>query len=288
MSTAIAEPGSLMVMTAASVTPKAFDVDVESIKGKATQYQSLKVNGLADKLGLKTVREARFELARVRCDIEKRRQEIKAGALAFGKAVDAEAKRLTALVEPTEQALKAIEDDIAKEEQREKDKRTAERMKLLSAVDSRYPEVVVAAMPDKDFDKLLAELTADHERRKEESRLKAEQEAAERAQRQADEAEKKRVADDELAARREELRKQEAVRNQREAQEAEQRRQADAEMAAEREALRKQREAQEDEQRRLDKIRTEQEQAERAKLQEAEAERSRKAEAERQARDEQE
>lgn len=299
MSTAVMEQptNQLAVMTADSVTPQAFQCEVDALKAKATGYQSLKVNGLADKAGLKAVREARLDLARVRCDIEKRRTEMKAGALAFGKAVDSTAKSLTALVEPTEKALKAIEDDIAKEAQREKDKRTAERMEKLKAVESKYPEVVVADFSDKEFDKLLAEMTVDYaERQKvaaeqaEQARIKAEEDAKERARLKAEDDERRRVAEAELAAEREKLRIQ---REQQESEEAERKRIADAELAVEREKLRKQREEQEArdreqaaERKRLDDIRAKQEAEEQARKKAEDDERARAAEGERKIREE--
>ena len=270
MSTAVMEQptNQLAVMTADSVTPQAFQCEVDALKAKASGYQSLTVNGLADKVGLKAVRDARLDLARVRCDIEKRRTEMKAGALAFGKAVDSTAKSLTALVEPTEKALKAIEDDIAKEAQREKDKRTAERMEKLKAVESKYPEVVVADFSDKEFDKLLAEMTVDFaERQKvaaeqaEAARVKAEEDAKERARLKAEDDERRRVAEAELAAEREKLRKQ------REEQEA-----RDREQAAER--------------KRLDDIRAKQESEEQARKKAEDDERARAAESERKIREE--
>jgi DNA repair exonuclease SbcCD ATPase subunit len=55
--------------------------------------------------GRKAVEAARLALKKVRTPIEKRRKELKAPILALGELVDNEARRLTALIQPREEAL---------------------------------------------------------------------------------------------------------------------------------------------------------------------------------------
>lgn len=289
MTTAVAETETgMMVMSADAITPKAFDVAPDALKEKADKYATLTVNGLADKAGLKAVREARLDLTRTRCKIEETRKMLKAGALEFGRKVDSEAKRLTALVEPTEQALKAMEDDIAKEAKAEQDKRTAERMALLKEIESPYPEVVVAAMSEKDFEKLHAELKESFAVKQAEAETKRIADEAERLEREKAAADAKRIADEELARQREELR---VLREKQEAEAAEAKRKADAELARQREELAKQRAEQEArekaiaaETKKIEDAKRVQQEQERKRQEAEEAERSRKAEAERQER----
>ena len=123
--------------------------------------------------GYKAVVEAIAVLRGTRTSIEKRRVELKASALEFGRKVDAAAKKLTALVSDIEEPLKAKKQAVDDEEARIK--REAERAEMLA---------------------LEAKLKA--EREAEEARLKAAREAEEarlKEQAERQRAEQKRIDD---------------------------------------------------------------------------------------------
>lgn len=82
----------LITITATSVTPAAFEFDETIVREQVAKYAALEIADLDDKAGTKLVKDARIELKKVRTGIEKKRTELKAGALEFGRRVDAVAK----------------------------------------------------------------------------------------------------------------------------------------------------------------------------------------------------
>lgn len=84
----------------------------------------LTIVSINDKEGYKITSAALSKVKKIRTSIESKRKELKAVALEYGKAVDGEAKRLTALVEPIEAELKTKVDAIDKaiEQEREKER----------------------------------------------------------------------------------------------------------------------------------------------------------------------
>ena len=83
--------------------------------------------------GYEAVRVAIGHLRTTRVAIEKRRVELKADALAFGRLVDSEAKRFTMLVEEIEEPLKAKKAVIDDEATRVKREAEAEKIRALEA-----------------------------------------------------------------------------------------------------------------------------------------------------------
>jgi len=155
------------------------------------QYMHLKIDGLDDKEGFAKVHDARMIVKNTRISVEKKRVDLKADALAYGRAVDAEAKRLTEMLSPIESHLEAEESAIVQE--RERIKKEAER-KRQAIVQGRVDQFIacgvvpnisdVAALTDEQFAESIAVA----------QKAKAEREAAAEAQRKADEeaAEKRR------------------------------------------------------------------------------------------------
>ncbi len=84
----------------------------------AAKYKDLKINGINDKDGYKKCHAAEMELRKVRVSIENTRKELKAVALQYGKDVDSEARRLTAIVEPIENALANEKEKVDAEKER--------------------------------------------------------------------------------------------------------------------------------------------------------------------------
>ena len=84
----------------------------------ADRYRSLTIAGINDKVGFEAVRSARISVKNARTSVEATRKILKAESLEYGRAVDAEAKRLTALLEPIEADLEAKEKAITDEKAR--------------------------------------------------------------------------------------------------------------------------------------------------------------------------
>ena len=216
-----------------------FDESAQAIAG-VKEYAAFTV--AVDGIG--KVHEARMQLRRLRTGIEKRRKELKEGALAYGRAVDGEAKRLTAEIEPIEEKLEA--EEKAYEAEREAEKKAKERIKQMRLQqrlnDLGHAGVVVTdvasveAMDETEFRFfLMRESSKAEQRRKEE----------EQARREAEEfAAQQRKEREELAAK---LAQVEAEKKELQRQQAEARRQEDerraAELKAQQEAERKAREA---------------------------------------------
>ena len=168
-----------------------------------------------------------------RVAVEKKRVELKADALEYGRAVDAEAKRLTALLAPIEGHLEAEENAVT--EERERIKRAAEerrRVMIQDRVDKLATCGVVA-----DVGK-VAELTAEQWEAAyaDALKIKADREAAAEAQRkaEAEAAEARRQEEAALAAERAALAKIKAEQDAEAARIAAERRKLDEEQAAKR------------------------------------------------------
>lgn len=143
--------------------------------------------------GYEAVRVAIGRLRTIRTQIEKRRVELKADALAFGRLVDSEARRFTVMAEEIEEPLKAkkavIDDDAA----RVKRETEAEKLRALEAeiaANRARQEAEAKAIRDAE-EKRLAEERArldaerkelEKERRKADEAARAEREAVEAAQ----------------------------------------------------------------------------------------------------------
>lgn len=163
----------------------------------------------------KEVRKARADVRKVRVAVEKRRVELKADVLERGRAIDGEAKRITALLTEVEQPL--IDEIKRVEDERE----AAERAKIEA--------------------ELEAKRKAERERIEAEQKAERERVEAERAEM---EAERQRIADERAewaAARKAEAEAQAAEQARIEAEQAAQR----AELEAERQKLEAQRQEQE-------------------------------------------
>jgi len=168
--------------------------------------------------GYKTVKAARLELKKLRCDVESLRKDLKADILERGRVIDSEANRLKAMLEPLEQSLAA-------EEKAEDDRKAAELRAIQEAAErklqSRVDAVVEAGgtpvvsiirpMSDDEFagylEAIRVEVEEAAEAKRVEEEARAKRETEERAERERLEAE--RAA--ELARQTEELRTREAA-----------------------------------------------------------------------------
>lgn len=95
-----------------------------------SQYIGLTVKSVDDAEGFKAAHSARMVVKGKRVEVEKKRIELKADALAYGRAVDSEARRITALLTPIEEHLEAQERVVTDElERRRRATEEAERAK---------------------------------------------------------------------------------------------------------------------------------------------------------------
>jgi hypothetical protein len=130
MSTALAE------RRAFSIEPITYPVIAEKIGELSAAYMPLRVYGLSDTKGLKEVHDARMVVKNLRVNVDKRRKELKAASLEYGRQVDSAAKALTDLLEPIESHLQAEEDAVENEKARIKaEAEEAKRLKLQKRLD---------------------------------------------------------------------------------------------------------------------------------------------------------
>jgi hypothetical protein len=193
----------------------------------AQAYMPLRVNGVADKAGATACHEARMVVKNHRVAVEKMRVELKADALAYGRAVDGEAKRLTGLLEPIENHLQAQEDIVFKEQERQQ-RAAAEAHRLAEEARVRAEQEAMAK-ERAELERLRQEQAA------ESARIAAAQKKlddAENAKRRAEEMDRARAE----AAERARLETEQRLA--REAAAAEARKKAEAEESAREEAER--------------------------------------------------
>lgn len=166
------------MITAALAAYSPSDAVIAAMRDK---YMPLRVQDEDDKAGHTQVRAARLVVKEHRVNVEKKRKELKEGALRYGQAVDAEAKRLTAALTPIEDHLQAQEDIVAKaaerrriEEERMLAARVAARMAELSKVEHYMNPTLVATMGDEEFAGVIAEAGFALAERREAQRLESE------------------------------------------------------------------------------------------------------------------
>jgi hypothetical protein len=100
-----------------------YDITDAAIHQMEQAYMGYTIMGLEDKEGFDMVHEARMVVKGKRIEVEKRRKELKADALAWGRKVDSEAKKIFKKLEPIETHLKAEEDKITEEKRRIKEEK---------------------------------------------------------------------------------------------------------------------------------------------------------------------
>ncbi len=164
------------------------DAAIEEMKNR---YMALTVSGLDDKKGFSEVHEARMVVRGKRIEVEKKRKELKADALKWGQKVDAEARRITKLLEPIEEHLTIEEEKITKEKERikaEEERRRNEiaqdRVNQMAKFGKVFPFSEAISMSEGDFFAKITIAKAEYEteqaRIAEEKRIEAERRAFEK------------------------------------------------------------------------------------------------------------
>jgi uncharacterized membrane protein YqiK len=200
-----------------------FAIADSAIATMASEFMPLTINGIADTEGFNRVHSARMVVKAKRVNVEKVRRELKADALEYGRKVDAEAERITAMLEPIESHLITEEDAYKAEKERVRNearlKAEAEAKAKAEAEAARLEAERQAQLEAMriEREKLNAERRAmEAERAKVAAAQKAEQDRID-AERRKVEAEQKRLADEEVARQRaiaiEDARKEAAERS---------------------------------------------------------------------------
>jgi hypothetical protein len=209
-----------------------YSVTDEALAQYRKEFLPLTINGIEDKEGYEKVKTARLFVKGERVNVEKKRVELKQSALDYGRAVDAEAKRITTAIEEVENHLiaeqKKIDDEVARIKF-EKEQRAVlpERIAKLAELDATMSEEELLKMDGTQF---MTVLNGFLSAKLEKQRLA--QEETERKQREEQErieAEKKAIEDKKLDAERE-------ARHQAEIEEAKKKAAEDERIAAEAEA----------------------------------------------------
>jgi len=150
-------------------------------------YMGLTISDLEDREEFDAVHSARMVVKTHRVAVEKKRKELKADALAWGKKVDSEAKRIFGKLEPIEDHLMAEENKVLEAEKRRKEEedriereKIQARVNALQSVNVVKSFVDVAMLSDDDFTALIeksgTEYRAEQKRLAEEATKRQEEE----------------------------------------------------------------------------------------------------------------
>lgn len=185
--------------------------------------QTIEVKDESDTASMKAARETRLAIRTHRIAFEKKHDELKADSLAYGRAVDLVQRVGLDMLKPVEDALKDKEEYAQRLEEARREKRIAERTQKLQQYTDDVSVYNFADMADDAFQLLLdqvkaaydariaAEKAAEEARIAEEQRIEQERVAAQKKAEEAAkvarakaraEAEKRKAAEDKLAAER--------------------------------------------------------------------------------------
>ena len=103
---------------------KKYNITDAEIAKASKECLQLVVTSVSDIVNYDIVKQARIGIKAKRVEVEKRRKELKAESLTFGRAVDSEAKRIFALIAPIEEYLISQENIVDDEKQRIKDEKS--------------------------------------------------------------------------------------------------------------------------------------------------------------------
>jgi len=195
---------------------KKFNITDAEISKASNECMKLAVTSVDDITNYNIVRQARIGIKSKRIEVEKKRRELKADSLAYSRAVDAEAKRIFALLAPIEDYLVSQENIV--EDEKKRIKEAKERLEREEAERAEREE----------RERIETQQRVEHERLE---KQRIEQEAKEKELKEKQDkidAENRRIAEERARAEAEERRKKEIA-------EAEERAKREAEEQAKRE-----------------------------------------------------
>lgn len=204
------------------------DAKIAELKSK---YLKLIVKSTEDIDAYMACKSAHQEVKGLRVTIEKKRVELKASSLAFGKAIDTEAKRITVGISEVEDHLlkqRKVVDDEKKKIQEERERKEQEEQDRIKKEEEDRLEKIRQEQEEKE--RQLKEQQDKIDKEKEENRL--EKERLEKEKADAKENEKKAIEDKKRAEAEEKERKE---KEEKAAKEREKQRLADIEKAKEEE-----------------------------------------------------
>lgn len=205
---------------------KEYNVPDAAISKYREDFMSLSVNGVDDKEGYDLCHSARMEVKGKRVEVEKTRKKLKEDALEYGRAVDKEAKRITALLEPIENYLLSQEKIVDDEKARIKAEAEAkEAARIQARIDRLFafgcsfngmnyvlpfapsgysvPSAILKTCADEQFETICAEFqklvdaeNARIEKEKEDKRIEEERLAKVRADQEAEAARLNAIAEE--------------------------------------------------------------------------------------------
>jgi hypothetical protein len=185
-----------------------YDLTDAAIAEMKAQYMGFAIQGIDDKEGFEMVHEARMVVKGKRVAVEKRRKELKADALDWGRKVDSEAKKIFAKLAPIEDYLKSEENKVTEEkarikaeEERKEQERIQGRIDTLLKYECSLPFFDVAAMSEDEFDAALEDAKIYFEA----NEIRKAKEEADRKEREEKERKEREEAEAKLKAEREEL-----------------------------------------------------------------------------------
>jgi hypothetical protein len=143
-----------------------YDITDAAISEMESIYMALTITDLDDKEQFDAVHSARMTVKGKRVEVEKRRKELKADAIEWGRKVDAEAKRIFGKLEPIESHLDREERKVTDEQKRikeEADRKQKEkidaRLLALAKANCNLPFFDVAGMTDDEYEDILRKAT---------------------------------------------------------------------------------------------------------------------------------
>lgn len=214
---------------------KEYNIPDTAIAKYRQDFMVLSVKGVDDKDGYDLCHSARMEVKGKRVEVEKTRKKLKEDALEYGRAVDKEAKRITALLEPIENYLLSQEKIVDDEKERIKKAEENARIEAENAAKKAEEERLEKIRQEQEAERKRLEAIAEEQRQKE-AAIRAEQEAIEK--------EKQRIANEQIRQEEEKIRKEQfekekALAVERAKKEEAERIKREAEQKAERERLAK-------------------------------------------------
>ncbi len=163
-----------------------YDLTEAKIEEMKAIYMPLVITDLNDKFQLDYVHQARMVVKGYRVNVEKRRKELKADALEYGKKVDARAKEIFSKLEPIEDHLMAEENKVLEVERKRKEEeariereKMEARVRALAQVGKIFSVLDVAPWTEEEYDKFLNRYTTIYQEKKAQEELEAQQRKAE-------------------------------------------------------------------------------------------------------------
>lgn len=128
-----------------------YNITDSAIAKMKEKYKGLKITDLKDTKGYEEVRLAIADVRTRRTAVEDKRVELKKDALEFGRKVDKEAKRITALLLKIEDPLKAEKKRIDDEADRIKEEKARKEQERVDGIRARITQMqsLLLSLPEK-------------------------------------------------------------------------------------------------------------------------------------------